>query len=240
MAPCRSHDLISEQSKVQLIQEEDNRRSTTINDSINFVNVELNNLLQNSNPSNLSELEQKLEHFFHQKNAECLENYLKSIIAKHDQDNKPSEERQEQSETSDAKTKRTKTPSSPKSKPKSGNKTSSDAHLVQQQLNKLNMLLSINFHASYLQSFLSKAICLTATKLNNKSPFLYLTDFVNQANKIERFSMPVPMITVLHNGKGFAGKQYLIKEIILMPKVHLSVQEVSFFLFFFSFNINKP
>lgn len=39
--------------------------------------------------------------------------------------------------------------------------------------------------------------------------------------------MPIPMITVLQNGKGFNGKQNLIKEIILYPKPNLTVHESS-------------
>lgn len=38
--------------------------------------------------------------------------------------------------------------------------------------------------------------------------------------------MPIPLVTVLQSGKGFAGKQKLIKEFILMPKPHVSAQEV--------------
>ncbi|CAF0987210.1 unnamed protein product [Brachionus calyciflorus] len=37
--------------------------------------------------------------------------------------------------------------------------------------------------------------------------------------------MPIPMITVIQNGKGFSGKQSLVKEFILLPKPHLSFQE---------------
>lgn len=34
------------------------------------------------------------------------------------------------------------------------------------------------------------------------------------------------MITVLQSGKGFSGKQNLIKEFILIPKPHISIQKV--------------
>lgn len=37
--------------------------------------------------------------------------------------------------------------------------------------------------------------------------------------------MPIPLVTVLQNGKGFNGKQNLIKEFILLPMPHLSVQK---------------
>jgi hypothetical protein len=47
---------------------------------------------------------------------------------------------------------------------------------------------------------------------------------------VEKFGMPVPLITVLQNGKGLSGKQNLIKEIILMPKPNVSIQNVSRFL----------
>ena len=35
------------------------------------------------------------------------------------------------------------------------------------------------------------------------------------------------MISVLQNGKGFSGKQYLVKEFILMPKPNVKFQDVS-------------
>ena len=38
--------------------------------------------------------------------------------------------------------------------------------------------------------------------------------------------MPKPLITILQNGKGFAGKQSLIKEFILFPKPNVSIKEV--------------
>lgn len=38
--------------------------------------------------------------------------------------------------------------------------------------------------------------------------------------------MPIPLVTILQNGKGFNGKQNLIKEFILLPKPHLTVQKV--------------
>ena len=43
--------------------------------------------------------------------------------------------------------------------------------------------------------------------------------------------MPIPLITVLQNGKGFNGKQNLVKEFILMPKSNIKFQEVIFFKF---------
>jgi hypothetical protein len=39
--------------------------------------------------------------------------------------------------------------------------------------------------------------------------------------------MPTPLITVIQNGKGFNGKQTLIKEYILMPKPNLNFSEVN-------------
>jgi hypothetical protein len=38
--------------------------------------------------------------------------------------------------------------------------------------------------------------------------------------------MPVPMISVLQNGKRFSGKQNLVKEYILMPKLNVKFQDV--------------
>ena len=41
--------------------------------------------------------------------------------------------------------------------------------------------------------------------------------------------MPVPLITVLQNGKGFLGKQQLIKEFILVPTPGFPLQKVIMF-----------
>ena len=38
--------------------------------------------------------------------------------------------------------------------------------------------------------------------------------------------MPIPMITLLQNGKGYGGKQNLIKDYIILPKPHITVQDV--------------
>jgi hypothetical protein len=38
------------------------------------------------------------------------------------------------------------------------------------------------------------------------------------------------MITLIQNGKGFNGKQNLIKEFILMPKKNVKIQEASFII----------
>lgn len=48
--------------------------------------------------------------------------------------------------------------------------------------------------------------------------------------KIDKYSMPIPMITLIQNGKGYNGKQNLIKEFIILPKPHLSIQEVKTFI----------
>jgi hypothetical protein len=50
---------------------------------------------------------------------------------------------------------------------------------------------------------------------------------------VDKFAMPVPMVTVLQNGKGLAGKLNLIKEVILMPKQGTSVQIVILSDFFY-------
>ena len=45
--------------------------------------------------------------------------------------------------------------------------------------------------------------------------------------------MPTPLITILQNGKGFNGKQTLIKEFILMPKPNINFTEVRFLSFIY-------
>jgi hypothetical protein len=219
---------------LQLIQEDDNHRLSNRDEVLNFFNNDLSNLLKNFTPNDFEEIEENLARYFNEKNTKHLEIYLKRLLEKHNREEEEQKKLNEDQQTetgthtttNDKKNQRTKTPGSPKTKPKSGNKGSNDAQSIQTQLDEFNLYFSTTFHASYLQSFVSKAICFLSTKINQKSLFLYLSDKLNHENRIEKYSLPIPMITVLQNGKGFSGKQYLIKEIILMPKPNIAVQEV--------------
>jgi enolase len=82
------------------------------------------------------------------------------------------------------------------------------------------------FQGSHILSSLSKAICLTSAILDKKQPFMHIRQ-LNQINPndVKLFSLPKPLVTILQNGKGFNGKQTLIKEFILIPKSNISMKE---------------
>lgn len=82
------------------------------------------------------------------------------------------------------------------------------------------------FHGSHILSSLSKAICLTSSILSKKQPFMHIQHLSEMnLNENKLFSIPKPLVTVLQNGKGFNGKQTLIKEFILFPKPNVSMKE---------------
>ena len=43
----------------------------------------------------------------------------------------------------------------------------------------------------------------------------------------EKFRMPIPMVTVLSGGRSAAGKQNLIREVLLLPKPSMELTNVS-------------
>ena len=230
--PCHTNEMISDQAKIQAIQEDDSHRSHKLVDLIHFSNTELNDLIKNFSPFDADELDEKLAVFFHNKQAECLSKYLTDL---EEQRQKQEIENQLANESATAsKVTVSKTPTSPKQKPKSG-KNSTDVWSAAYQNDLLSVYFNINFFASHLEAFMSKALCEAAVQLNRKQLFTYISEtFVNNNNqsgrsdKGSKLTMPVPMVSVLQNGKGFGGKQYLVKEFILMPKPNISIQEVRF------------
>lgn len=121
--------------------------------------------------------------------------------------------------------KSTKSATSPKQKSikNTARKPSQGVHALPHEDNAISAVHS-HYYPSFLQAFISKLICLSSLTISKKQLFEHICDL--NSKKIDKFSMPIPMITVLQNGKGFNGKQNLIKEFILMPKAHISVQKV--------------
>lgn len=132
---------------------------------------------------------------------------------------------------------------------------------------ELQIYFQKNFFGMFALAFLSKSICMTSVALGKQQAFeriaqltslvtnLMDTDSIRLLKLIdisftyctkktqEKYRMPVPMISVLQNGKGFAGKQNFVKEFILMPKPNVKLQDVNQkennFLLIFLFHYNQ-
>lgn len=59
-APCHAHELINDQARIQIIQDDDTRRSNNLSSLIEFVNQELNDCVRNYSPLEQDELDEKL------------------------------------------------------------------------------------------------------------------------------------------------------------------------------------
>lgn len=73
-----------------------------------------------------------------------------------------------------------------------------------------------------LRSFHYPTICLNRLRI---SGFHLYQAFILQLD--ESFSLPIPMMTLLTSGKLAAGKQNLIKEVLILPQPGTPMQKVS-------------
>jgi hypothetical protein len=175
-APCYAHELLNDQAKLQLIQEDDLNRAGKLSDTITFVNTELNDTVKNFSPHDLEELDEKISALFQNRSAECMQKYLQGLEEQQQAANGPQGE-----SALSSKAPVPKTPSSPKQKPKSGGgaKGSSSDPQASQPAEILNVYFSTNFHASHVQALISKALYQSAANLNRKQLFQQIHDSVN-------------------------------------------------------------
>ena len=127
---------------------------------------------------------------------------------------------------------KSKTPSTPKPSvkiPKTGKASTLIATSVVNIADEFQLHMQKNYFGLFALAFLSKAFVLSSVALSRSQPYERLSQLVgNSENKLK---MPVPMVTVLQSGKGFSGKQNLIKEFILMPKPNTKTHDVSMVFF---------
>ncbi|XP_075244178.1 enolase 4-like isoform X2 [Convolutriloba macropyga] len=71
----------------------------------------------------------------------------------------------------------------------------------------------------------SSANCLAASRVRALQPFQYISE-VTEGKIPEKFRMPIPMVTVLSGGRSAAGKQNLIREVLLLPKPSMELTNV--------------
>lgn len=225
---CYSPDFINDSAKIQYIQEDDFFRQTKLNDLLEFVNIELNGLVKNYSPLDQDELDEKIKMLFQAKQASTFQVYLFNTKANEStviKDRTPT-------------TVTNVTPTNAKSKTTPAKQTEKQSIKVQQaagassiavgaissaaQDEVLNYFQS-TFHASFMESTISKAVCLTGACLANKELFEHIADL--KQSKISSYKIPKPLITILQNGKGFLGKQQLVKEFILTPKSHKNIEQ---------------
>lgn len=214
-SPCNSPDLIHDSTILQYIQEDDNLRSLKLVEIIKFINTEINEILKNFNPFDQNEIDEKLTKIFQEKQKGFYEKSLLTSSFEHQS-------------VSDMDGKKSKTPSTPKKDiPKAtASKAKASTLMANSVVNiqdELQQYFQKNFFGLFALAFLSKAVCLTSIAFFRGQPFeriQHLTSIM-----CDRYRMPIPMISVLQNGKGFNGKQSLVKEFILMPKPNIRMSE---------------
>ncbi|XP_063721404.1 enolase 4-like isoform X2 [Symsagittifera roscoffensis] len=63
----------------------------------------------------------------------------------------------------------------------------------------------------------SSANCVAAARVRSLEPYQYISE-LSSGEIGEQLKMPVPMVTVVSGGRSAAGKQNLIREVLLVPK----------------------
>lgn len=166
-APCFSHDLINESSKIQNIQEDDEYRLSKLNEIVDFVNTEISDLIHNFSPMDQDELDEKLRNLFKSKNRQINQQFLASLNLK-------AQSNSSQFESIEAKN--SKTPTSPKQKSK--NRKSSQAQGCNSTIfgDDLSILMHSIFFASFIEPLISKSICICSSIFTNKQPFEIISD----------------------------------------------------------------
>lgn len=216
-SPCFSNDLVHDSAKIQLIQEDDAYRASKLNSIITFINTEVNDLVKNFSPLDQEEIDDKLNKLFRSKRDKVYQEYLAGLSPVE----KPG------SSTSRDDGKKSKTPPSPKQKSnKQTARKSSQVGLTSGSgmlSEELNAHFASCFYGSFVQSLISKAICMCASEISKKPAFEHIAEL--SMNNSGKYIMPTPLVTLIQNGKGFNGKQTLIKEFILMPKPNLNLAE---------------
>lgn len=215
-SPCNSPDLIHDSTILQYIQEDDTLRSLKLVEIIKYINSELNDILKQFNPLDQTEIDEKLTASFLEKQRIVYEKSLLTTSFEH------------QSVSDMDQGKKSKTPSTPKQpQPKATASKAKASTLMANSVvnvqNELEQYFQKNFFGLFALSFISRAVCLTSIALSNKQPFERVSQISSQI--CDKYRMPIPMISVLQNGKGFAGKQNLVKEYILMPKPNMRLSE---------------
>jgi hypothetical protein len=194
-------------------------RSLKLSEVIKYINSEISGILRQFNPFDQTEIDDKLTASFIEKQRTVYEKSLLTSSFEH------------QSVSDMDQGKKSKTPSTPKQpQPKATASKAKASTLMANSVvnvqNELEQYFQKNFFGLFALSFISKTICLTSIALSNNQPFERISQFGSQI--CDKYRMPIPLISVLQNGKGFSGKQNLVKEYILLPKPNIRLSEVSF------------
>lgn len=214
-SPCNSPDIIHDSSLLQYIQEDDTLRNIKLIEIVKFISTEINDVLKQLNPFDQIELDEHITKVFQEKQKEF---YQKALLTS-------SFETKSVSDINE----KSKTPSTPKQpQPKAtasklGKASTLIANSAVNSQDDFQSYFQKNFYGLFALSILSKAICLASTALSKQQVFERIAQLSNQ--NISKYKMPIPMISILQNGKGFTGKQTLVKEYILMPKANIKIQE---------------
>ena len=179
--------LVNDSAKASLIQDDDAHRASKLADVLHLVNGEISELVKNYSPLDQDELDEKLRNFFHERQL--------NLLQKHFLDTACSETTTTTATTTTAMDGHTTVSRSPVTTPKKDKdkKTRKASHPQVQQVPQVanaaiaaangvdyssspGTYLNVCFFASFLEPFISKAVCLTAIRLNNKQPFEYIAE----------------------------------------------------------------
>ncbi|XP_055901097.1 enolase 4-like isoform X2 [Biomphalaria glabrata] len=72
---------------------------------------------------------------------------------------------------------------------------------------------------------ISQAVCLSAAISNNYRIYQHVANLMHPNVSARHYRIPLPMITILHGGKGVAGKQNLIKEFMVVPGINMPFEK---------------
>ena len=192
-SPCYSPELINDSSKIQYIQEDDVYRQSKIGELIEFVNTELNGLIKNYSPLDQEELDEKISQFFQSKQHAALQTFLFSnkthesmIMKDHNKSKTPSTPTQ--SNPSNNK-KTAAAPVKPKQSQSANNPTTVSSNLTAPSTvsDELNNYFQSNFFASFIESVISKAICLAGAQISHQEIFDHLMELKQIVNIIVSF-----------------------------------------------------
>jgi hypothetical protein len=159
-------------------------RQSKISEVIDFVNTELNGLIKNYSPLDQEELDEKISKLFHSKQQSAMQTFLfsnkahESMITK---DNNPSKTPSTPTQSNPSNNKKNAAAPAPKQKQSANNPTAASTNFIAPSTDELNNYFQSSFFASFMESVISKAICLAGAKISYQEPFDHIMELKNMA-----------------------------------------------------------
>jgi hypothetical protein len=213
IAPCFyiNDILLNDSSKIQIIQDDDHHRNDNLIKIIDFINGEVNIILENYNPiTDQKELDSKLVKIYERKQSEHLS--MNSSISNESttqsatQNHLPTTEDENDSSKKAKKSGTAATKDTTKQQQGGRNKS---AGQNQNERIELKKCFDSNFEANYTLSIISKIILLSASKLTNRQPFEQILQLVSNVNISILFKYQnTILVSILINNRNHLPFQY--------------------------------